>query len=125
MERERVRLRIGNMGNAVLITGQVYQDPKDALNEFVSNAADEYAQSGRLVDQLLVLREDCRQERKVEACFVSTRQPSLMSTASATRRARILLPQTLVWHQVRVPLRVSTSIGRSAAYSPRKKGAAR
>lgn len=34
------------MGKAVLITGQAYQDPKDALNEFVSNAADEYAQAG-------------------------------------------------------------------------------
>jgi hypothetical protein len=45
--KERVRFRIGNMGNAVLITGQVYQDPKDALNEFVSNAADEYALAGR------------------------------------------------------------------------------
>lgn len=45
--KERVRLRIGNMGKAVLMTGQVYQDPKDALNEFVSNAADEYAQAGR------------------------------------------------------------------------------
>ena len=43
---ERIRLRIGNMGKAVLITGQAYQDPKDALNEFVSNAADEYAQAG-------------------------------------------------------------------------------
>lgn len=47
MPKERVRFRIGSMGNAVLITGQVYQDPKDALNEFVSNAADEYAQAGR------------------------------------------------------------------------------
>ncbi len=46
MTKERVRLRIGNMGKAVLMTGQVYQDPKDALNEFVSNAADEYAQAG-------------------------------------------------------------------------------
>lgn len=36
---ERVRLRIGNVAKAVLITGQAYQDPKDALNEFVSNAA--------------------------------------------------------------------------------------
>lgn len=34
------------MGKAVLVTGQAYQDPKDALNEFVSNAADEYAQVG-------------------------------------------------------------------------------
>jgi len=34
------------MGRAVLMTGQVYQDPKDALNEFVSNEADEYAQAG-------------------------------------------------------------------------------
>jgi hypothetical protein len=47
MAKERVRLRIGNMGKAVLMTGQVYQEPKDALNEFVSNAADEYAQAGR------------------------------------------------------------------------------
>jgi anti-sigma regulatory factor (Ser/Thr protein kinase) len=44
---ERIRLRIGNMGRAVLVSGQAYQDPKDALNEFVSNAADEYAESGR------------------------------------------------------------------------------
>ena len=44
---EKVRLRIGNLAKAVLVTGQAYQDPKDALNEFVSNAADEYAESGR------------------------------------------------------------------------------
>ncbi|MBI2168645.1 MAG: sensor histidine kinase [Actinobacteria bacterium] len=44
---EKVRLRIGNLAKAVLVTGQAYQDPKDALNEFVSNAADEYAQLGR------------------------------------------------------------------------------
>lgn len=44
---EQVRLRIGNLAKAVLVTGQVYRDPKDALNEFVSNAADEYAESGR------------------------------------------------------------------------------
>jgi hypothetical protein len=30
----------------VLVSGQAYQDPKDALNEFVSNAADEYAEAG-------------------------------------------------------------------------------
>lgn len=47
MPAERVRLRIGNLGKAVLVTGQAYQDPKDALNEFVSNAADEYAESER------------------------------------------------------------------------------
>ena len=39
--------RIGNLAKAVLVTGQAYQDPKDALNEFVSNAADEYAECGR------------------------------------------------------------------------------
>lgn len=44
---EKVRLRIGNLAKAVLVTGQAYQDPKDALNEFVSNAADEYAETGR------------------------------------------------------------------------------
>ena len=44
---ERVRLRIGSVAKAVLVTGQAYQDPKDALNEFVSNAADEYIEAGR------------------------------------------------------------------------------
>jgi hypothetical protein len=43
---ETVRLRIGNLAKAVLVTGQAYQDPKDALNEFVSNAADDYAEAG-------------------------------------------------------------------------------
>ena len=46
-EGERVRLRIGNLAKAVLVTGQAYQDPKDALNEFVSNAADDYAEAGQ------------------------------------------------------------------------------
>ena len=44
---EKVRLKIGSLSKAVLVTGQAYQDPKDALNEFVSNAADEYAQAER------------------------------------------------------------------------------
>ena len=44
MPAEKVRLRIGNVAKAVLVTGQAYQEPKDALNEFVSNAADEYAE---------------------------------------------------------------------------------
>lgn len=47
MAGERIRMRIGSLANAVLITGQAYQDPKDALNEFVSNAADEYAETER------------------------------------------------------------------------------
>lgn len=46
MPAEKVRLRIGNLAKAVLVSGQAYQDPKDALNEFVSNAADEYAEAG-------------------------------------------------------------------------------
>jgi hypothetical protein len=46
MPTEKVRLRIGNLAKAVLVSGQAYQDPKDALNEFVSNAADEYAEAG-------------------------------------------------------------------------------
>lgn len=46
MPPERIRLRIGNLGKAVLVTGQAYQDPKDAFNEFISNAADEYAEAG-------------------------------------------------------------------------------
>lgn len=52
---ERVRLRIGNMAKAVLVTGQAYQDPKDALNEFVSNAADEYAEAGRRGERIRVV----------------------------------------------------------------------
>jgi hypothetical protein len=40
-------VRIGNLAKAVLVSGQAYQDPKDALNEFVSNAADEYAEADR------------------------------------------------------------------------------
>jgi hypothetical protein len=43
---EVVRLRIANLRKAVLVTGQGYQEPKDALNEFVSNAVDEYAEHG-------------------------------------------------------------------------------
>ncbi|MDQ3765754.1 MAG: ATP-binding protein [Actinomycetota bacterium] len=56
MATEKLRLRIGNLGKAVLITGQAYQDPKDALNEFISNAADEYAEGavrGGLIRVLL------------------------------------------------------------------------
>ena len=54
-EGERVRLRIGNLAKAVLVTGQAYQDPKDALNEFVSNAADEYAETGRRGERVRVV----------------------------------------------------------------------
>ncbi len=36
MASEGVRLRIGSLAKAVLVTGQAYQEPKDALNEFVS-----------------------------------------------------------------------------------------
>jgi len=52
---EQVRLRIGNLAKAVLVTGQVYRDPKDALNEFVSNAADEYAQSGQRGERIRIV----------------------------------------------------------------------
>ncbi len=52
---ERVRLRIGNLAKAVLVTGQAYQDPKDALNEFVSNAADEYTEIGRRGERVRVM----------------------------------------------------------------------
>ncbi len=55
MPAEKVRLRIGNLAKAVLVTGQAYQDPKDALNEFVSNAADEYAQSERRGERIQVV----------------------------------------------------------------------
>jgi hypothetical protein len=55
MPAEKVRLRIGNLAKAVLVTGQAYQDPKDALNEFVSNAADEYAEVGRRGERITVV----------------------------------------------------------------------
>jgi anti-sigma regulatory factor (Ser/Thr protein kinase) len=54
-EGERVRLRIGNLAKAVLVTGQAYQDPKDALNEFVSNAADDYAESGLVGGRIRIM----------------------------------------------------------------------
>jgi anti-sigma regulatory factor (Ser/Thr protein kinase) len=54
-EAERVRLRIGNLAKAVLVTGQAYQDPKDALNEFVSNAADDYAEAGLTGQRIRIL----------------------------------------------------------------------
>jgi len=52
---EKVRLRIGNLAKAVLVTGQAYQDPKDALNEFISNAADEYAERGLSGERIRVV----------------------------------------------------------------------
>jgi len=55
MPAEKVRLRIGNMAKAVLVTGQAYQDPKDALNEFVSNAADEYAEADRSGERIRII----------------------------------------------------------------------
>jgi hypothetical protein len=48
-------LRIGNLAKAVLVSGQAYQDPKDALNEFVSNAADEYVEAGRRGERIRVM----------------------------------------------------------------------
>jgi hypothetical protein len=56
MVAEKVKLRIGNVAKAVLVTGQAYQDPKDALNEFISNAADEYAEADRVGRIRVVLR---------------------------------------------------------------------
>jgi hypothetical protein len=55
MPAERVRLRIGNLAKAVLVSGQAYQDPKDALNEFVSNAADEYVEAGRRGERVRII----------------------------------------------------------------------
>jgi hypothetical protein len=52
---ETVRLRIGNLAKAVLVSGQAYQDPKDALNEFVSNAADEYVEGDRRGERIRVI----------------------------------------------------------------------
>ncbi|HEX3395011.1 MAG TPA: ATP-binding protein [Acidimicrobiales bacterium] len=55
MPVERLRLRIGNLAKAVLVSGQAYQDPKDALNEFISNAADEYVEAGRRSERIRVM----------------------------------------------------------------------
>lgn len=61
MPAEKVRLRIGNLAKAVLVTGQAYQDPKDALNEFVSNAADDYAEAEQRGARIrIVLRRRAR-----------------------------------------------------------------
>jgi hypothetical protein len=61
MPAEKVRLRIGNLSKAVLVSGQAYQDPKDALNEFVSNAADEYVEASRAGSRItIVLRRKGR-----------------------------------------------------------------
>jgi hypothetical protein len=54
MPVETLPLAIGSLDNAVLVTGLAYQDPKDALNEFVSNAADEYAEAGQTGERIRV-----------------------------------------------------------------------
>ncbi len=46
MPAEEVRLRIGDLDKAVPVTGQADQDPKDALNQLVSNTASECAEAG-------------------------------------------------------------------------------
>ena len=49
------------LAKAVLVSGQAYQDPKDAFNEFVSNAADEYAEADRRGERIrIVLRRKGR-----------------------------------------------------------------
>jgi len=55
MPPKKIRLRIGSVKKAVLIAGQTYQDPKDALNEFVSNAADEYAETERHGERIRIV----------------------------------------------------------------------
>jgi hypothetical protein len=54
-EPEKDRLRIGNRAKAVLVSGQAYQDPKDAPNKFVSNSADEYVEAGRRGERVRIL----------------------------------------------------------------------
>jgi hypothetical protein len=46
---------MGNLAKAVLVSGQAYQDPKDALNEFISNGADEYVQAERRGERIRVI----------------------------------------------------------------------
>ena len=72
---EKIRLRIADLGKAVLVSGQAYQDPKDALNEFVSNAADDYAEAGleggRTEDAAVVAGRRC-----LPRCPRDGREPS-------------------------------------------------
>ncbi|HLC27082.1 MAG TPA: ATP-binding protein, partial [bacterium] len=51
-----VPLKIRNLSKNLLYLGQVYADPRDALNEFVSNAADEYMQSERQGEVIRIYR---------------------------------------------------------------------
>jgi anti-sigma regulatory factor (Ser/Thr protein kinase) len=55
MSAKKIPLRIGSVKKAVLVAGQTYQDPRDALNEFVSNAADEYAESERKGERIRIV----------------------------------------------------------------------
>lgn len=81
MASEKVRLRIGNLAKAVLVSGQAYQDPKDALNEFVSNAADEYIEAGRRGERIrVVLRRN-----RLCAIAVAVRPESRTSTSRQGR----------------------------------------
>jgi hypothetical protein len=57
---EQVKLRIGNLAKAVLVSGQVYQDPKEALSEFVSNAAADDVEAGRSGERIRIPRRTPR-----------------------------------------------------------------
>ena len=43
---EKIGFQIANPRKAMEYLGEVYRDPKDAINEFVSNAWDEYSEAG-------------------------------------------------------------------------------
>ncbi len=81
MATEKVKLRIGNVAKAVLVTGQAYPDPKDALNEFISNAADEYAEADRVGRITVVLRRRGR-----GGVFEGTQVGAKNSTGPTTAR---------------------------------------
>jgi C4-dicarboxylate-specific signal transduction histidine kinase len=55
MVTEKVRLESGSLARAVSITGQAYQDPKDVLDEFISNAADECAALGVTCERIRIV----------------------------------------------------------------------
>jgi len=94
---ERIRLRIGNMGKVVLVSGQAYQDPKDALNELVSNAADEYAEAGTPGERIrIVLRRRGRYPviavEDAGRAWTPTASAGSPATCSTRRRRRTRRP---------------------------------
>ncbi|MCL6581071.1 MAG: ATP-binding protein, partial [Firmicutes bacterium] len=52
---QEIELAIGNLQNAIDLLGNVYNDVRDALNEFVANAYDEFVQ-GNIKDGVVIVK---------------------------------------------------------------------